>query len=154
MASVQKQQEKLIWKTPFTLEEIEEFTNNTLVTHLGIKIVKIGLDYLVGSMPVDQRTKQPYGILHGGASVAFAESLGSLAANMATENNKQCVGLDINANHLTRVTDGFLIGVAKPIHIGRSTHVWEIKISKESGQLVCISRLTMAVIEASPQGKA
>lgn len=143
----QKQQDRSIWQNPYTLEQIEEFTKNTLVSHMGIKVIKIGDNYLVGTMPVDHRSKQPRGILHGGASVAFAESLGSLGANMAAKADKQCVGLEINANHLQRVTEGFLVGIAKPMHIGRSTHVWQIQITSESGKLICVSRLTMAVIE-------
>lgn len=137
-----------LWKNPFTLDQMAQFTQNTMVGHLDIKIVEIGDSYLKGTMPVDHRTKQPYGILHGGASVALAETLGSLASAMAADKNKQCVGLEINANHLARVTEGHVTGVASPIHIGRSTHVWEIKMTNDAGKLNCISRITMAVIDS------
>ena len=99
-------------------------------------------------MPVDHRTKQPFGFLHGGASVALAESLGSIAANFAIDQTKQyCVGLDINANHVRAVKEGYVYGISKPLHIGKSTHVWEIKITNEEKKLVCISRITMAIID-------
>jgi uncharacterized protein (TIGR00369 family) len=113
--------------------------------HLDIKLVELGDDYIRGSMPVDRRTHQPMGLLHGGASVVLAESLGSLGANLCVEQGKYCVGLDINANHLRSVRSGLVTGTARPIHIGRSTQVWQIEIADEEGRVVCISRLTMAV---------
>lgn len=117
--------------------------------HLGIEFTEIGDDYIVARMPVDRRTRQTMGLLHGGASVVLAETLGSVAANCVLDNRTHhAVGLDINANHLRSATEGFVIGVTRPIHIGRTTQVWEIKISTEVGNhLVCISRITMAVLE-------
>lgn len=113
---------------------------------IGIRITEIGEDFLRGTMPVDARTHQPYGILHGGASVALAETLGSTAAMLCCEDGFAAVGLEINANHLRAVRDGIVTGIARPLHIGRSTQVWEIRIENEAGQLTCISRLTMAIV--------
>tara|TARA_R110002095_G_scaffold169350_2_gene147033 strand:- start:710 stop:1081 length:372 start_codon:yes stop_codon:yes gene_type:complete len=118
-----------------------------MLTHVGIKITNISGDSLTGTMPVDHRTKQPFGILHGGASVVLAESLGSLAGNMACSEGYGVVGVEINANHLRKETKGYVTGVARPIHIGRRTQVWDIVISNEDGKKVCVSRLTLAVIE-------
>ncbi|HNC73147.1 MAG TPA: hotdog fold thioesterase [Chitinophagales bacterium] len=116
--------------------------------HLGIELIEIGDDFIKAKMPVDHRTRQPMGLLHGGASVVLAESLGSLAANLCLDITKEyAVGLDINSNHLRSVRDGFVIGITKPIHIGSKTQVWEIKIYDENEQLVNISRLTMAVLQ-------
>jgi 1,4-dihydroxy-2-naphthoyl-CoA hydrolase len=115
---------------------------------LGIEFTDIGPDYLCAKMPVDYRTRQPYGILHGGASVALAETLGSLAASFQIDTDKQlCVGLDINANHVRSIAEGYVYGKATPLHIGKQTHVWEISITNEEGKLVCISRLTMAILD-------
>jgi 1,4-dihydroxy-2-naphthoyl-CoA hydrolase len=120
----------------------------TMVTHLGIIFTGIGDDYLEASMPVDSRTKQPMGLLHGGANVVLAETLGSLAASLTIVPEKQfVVGLEINANHLKSVREGKVIGTAKPIHLGKTTQVWEIKIKNTAGQLCCISRLTMAILD-------
>jgi 1,4-dihydroxy-2-naphthoyl-CoA hydrolase len=136
-----------IWKQSTDLDRINAFDQNTLVEHLGIVVTEIGDEHVRGTMPVDARTKQPFGLLHGGASVALAESLGSLAANLVLESDKEmAVGLDINANHIRAATAGFVTGTARPLHLGRSTQVWEIRIVDEGGQLVCISRLTMAVV--------
>ncbi|MBB5212575.1 hotdog fold thioesterase [Microbulbifer hydrolyticus] len=115
--------------------------------HLGMVITEVGDDYLVGTMPVDQRTRQPFGILHGGASVALAETLGSIGANLVVDNSKfYCVGQEINANHLRPVAEGVVTAKASPVHIGRSSQVWEIRISDPNGKLNCISRITMAVV--------
>lgn len=131
-----------------TLEQLQALSKNTLSEQLGMEFTEIGTDYLCGRMPVDQRTRQPMGLLHGGASVALAETLGSLAAHLSVDIDKQyCVGLDINANHIKSVTSGFVYGKASPVHLGRQTQVWEIRITNEAGQLVCISRLTMAVLD-------
>ncbi|MEP6882862.1 MAG: hotdog fold thioesterase [Dokdonella sp.] len=136
-----------IWKQSTDLDRINAFDQNTLVEHLGIRVTEIGDDYVRGTMPVDERTKQPFGLLHGGASVALAESLGSLAANLVLDSDKEmAVGLDINANHIRAATSGFVTGTAQPLHLGRSTQVWEIRIVDEGEHLVCISRLTMAVV--------
>jgi len=138
----------MIWFKEIDLEVGKMMIKNTMMEHLDIKIEEVGNDFLKGSMPVDHRTVQPYGILHGGASVTLAETLGSLAAHMVVDDSKyQTVGLEINANHLKSTRSGRVTGIAKPIHLGRSTQVWEIKITNEQNQLTCISRITMAVIE-------
>jgi uncharacterized protein (TIGR00369 family) len=113
---------------------------------LGIHFTEIGPDYVRGTMPVDARTKQPYGLLHGGASVLLAETLGSTAAGLCVPADKGVVGIEINANHLRGVRDGNVTGTARPLHVGASTQVWEIRIEDDAGRLVCISRLTLAVI--------
>jgi len=137
-----------IWKQqPGDLARINGWNANSMVDHLGIAIVEIGDDFLRGTMPVDRRTKQPFGLLHGGASVALAETLGSLAGTMCVDaSTEMAVGLDINANHVREVTDGVVTGTARPLHVGRNTHVWEIRIEDERGKLVCISRLTLAIV--------
>ena len=140
-----------------TLDEVKALTAGrpTLADTLGIELTALTDDYLEGRMPVDGRTHQPFGLLHGGASVALAETLGSLGAMLRVDMTTQaCVGLDINANHLKGVRDGWVRGRATPIHIGRSTQVWEIRIThEETGALVCISRLTMAVIDLPPAAR-
>ena len=119
-----------------------------MVEHLGIEFTAVSSQSISASMPVDQRTVQPYGILHGGASVALAETLGSVAAHASIDFNKyQSVGLEINANHIRSVREGKVFGTATPVHLGRSTHVWSIEIRNEEEKLVCTSRLTMAIIE-------
>jgi 1,4-dihydroxy-2-naphthoyl-CoA hydrolase len=131
-----------------TVEQVNKLGENTMVSHLGIVCTEIGSDFLSGKMPVDQRTKQPYGLLHGGASAVLAESLGSYASNFCIDNTKQfCVGLEINANHIRSAKHGFVYGTAKAIHIGKKTHIWEIRIVNEDKELVCISRLTVAVLD-------
>jgi 1,4-dihydroxy-2-naphthoyl-CoA hydrolase len=136
-----------IWKQTADLDRINGWNANSLVDHIGIRITEIGDDFLRGTMPVDARTKQPFGLLHGGASVALAESLGSLAGTMCLDATKEmAVGLDINANHVRAVTEGVVTGTARPLHVGRSTQVWEIRIEDEQERLVCISRLTLAVV--------
>ncbi len=137
-----------------TIENLNETSRNTLVEHLGIEYTEIGQDYLKARMPVDQRTHQPFGMLHGGASVALAESLGSLAANLMIDQEKfYCVGLEINANHVRIVRDGWVYGHASPLYLGKTTQVWEIKINNEREQLVSISRLTLAVIDKIQQNR-
>ncbi len=137
-----------IWYRPYKLEEIQWVLKNNMSEALGIEIIEITEDSVKGRMPVDQRTKQSRNILHGGASAALAETLGSIASNLAIDSTTHtCVGLDINANHLRPVSSGFVYGEAKPIHLGKKTHVWAIEIKNEQGKLVCISRLTMAVLE-------
>lgn len=119
-----------------------------MLEHLDIKITAISDDSVTGTMPVDKRTKQPFGLLHGGASVVLAESLGSIASSGVADLSRQAVvGIEINANHLKSATSGFVTGIAKPIHLGKRTHVWDIKITNEEGQLVCVSRFTAAVID-------
>ena len=130
-----------------SLDEINASSPGTVLGALGIVITEQGEDFLRGTMPVDQRTRQPFGLLHGGASVLLAETLASLAANLCLEDptRQQAVGLEINANHLRAKTDGLVTGTARPIHVGRSTQVWEIRIEDEQGRLVCLSRLTLAM---------
>lgn len=136
-----------IWKQTTDLERINAWNENTLVSHLGMRVTEIGPDYVRGTMPVDARTHQPFGLLHGGASVALAESLGSLAGNLVLPAEEHmAVGLDINANHVRAVTSGLVTGTARPLHIGRTTQVWEIRIVDEADELVCIARLTLAVV--------
>ncbi|HET9817725.1 MAG TPA: hotdog fold thioesterase [Rhodanobacteraceae bacterium] len=135
-----------IWKQPASLEAINAWSARTLMRALDIRITEVGDDFLRGTMPVDDRTRQPYGILHGGASVALAETLGSTAAMLCCEDGRAAVGLDINANHVRAVREGLVTGTARPVHVGRSTQVWEIRIEDDAGNLVCIARLTMAVV--------
>lgn len=142
-----------IWKQDTDLARLNSWSANTLMEALGIRITAVGDDWLQGTMPVDHRTHQPYGLLHGGASVALAETLGSSAAMLTLDASKErAVGLDINANHVRGVLSGTVTGTARPLHIGRSTQVWEIRIEDEAGKLVCISRLTMAVVPAAVVG--
>lgn len=142
-----------IWQKPFDLDAVNARSAGTLVGTLGIVITARTDDALIGTMPVDGRTKQPFGLLHGGASVALAETLGSLSGWMCLpEGPGSTVGLEINANHLRAMREGIVTGTAKPLHLGRSTQVWEIRIVDEKERLVCISRLTLAVIaDATPR---
>lgn len=142
-----------IWKQDTDLARINAWSSNTMMETLGIRITGIGDDWLQGTMPVDHRTHQPYGLLHGGASVVLAETLGSTAAMLTLDPDKQlAVGLDINANHVRGVRSGDVTGTAKMLHIGRTTQIWEIRIESAEGTLVCISRLTMAVVPARVAG--
>ena len=137
-----------IWFKEPTTELLNKRGEDTLTTFIGIEVTKIGEDYIEGTMPVDKRTIQPLGLLHGGASCVLAESLGSIAANMALDTSKEyAVGLEINANHIRSATSGLVTGKASPIHLGRKTQVWDIKIKNEEGKLTCVSRLTMAVVQ-------
>ncbi len=139
-----------IWHARPTLEALRQLAEGTMIAHLGIEFLEVGDDYLRGRLPVDARTVQPFGILHGGASVTLAETLGSAAAHWCVDDTeKVCVGLDINANHVRAARSGYVIGTARPVHLGSSTHVWEIRIEDEQAQLVCIARLTMAVLKRS-----
>ena len=137
-----------IWHHPITLEELDRQSKGCMVELLDIRFTEIGPDYLRASMPVDARTWQPYGLLHGGASVVLAETLGSTAAQCCVDGSRfYCVGQEINANHLRGVRSGRVTGTARPIHVGARSHVWEIRIEDDKGRLACISRLTMAVVE-------
>ena len=136
-----------IWKKPRTPDEIQHWNADTAAARLGIEFTAIGDDWLAARMPVDARTAQPFGLLHGGASVLLAETVGSCAANMClSEAHLYCVGLDINANHVRPVKSGWVTATARPFHLGRSTQIWDIRIVDDDGQLVCVSRLTMAVV--------
>lgn len=137
----------MIFKIKTSLEQLNNTSTHTMVTQLGIVFTEIGEDYLEATMPVDHRTIQPMGILHGGANVVLAETLGSVAASLTVDLEKQqVVGLEINANHLKSVSSGKVRGLTKPVHLGKSTQVWEIKIFNDSDQLCCISRITMAIL--------
>ncbi len=136
-----------IWKKPICLQAITKIRESTLAEFLDIKIIDFGENYLTASMPVNARTHQPMGILHGGASIALAETVGSVAANLAVDDQHYCVGLEVNGNHLKSVKSGLVYATALPIHLGRTTQVWEIKIKNEADQNICFSRLTMAVLE-------
>jgi 1,4-dihydroxy-2-naphthoyl-CoA hydrolase len=136
-----------IWRDAVPLEALQQRSQNTLVSHLGIEFLEVGDDYLKARMPVDARTQQPAHMLHGGASVALAETLASWAATFVVDREKNhCVGLEINANHVRAIGSGWVLGTARPVHLGRSTQIWEVRISDESDRLVCISRVTMAVL--------
>jgi 1,4-dihydroxy-2-naphthoyl-CoA hydrolase len=138
----------MIWKNPIELPALNHWHQKTMQQHIGIEFIDSGDDYLTARMPVDERTKQPEGLLHGGANVVLAESLGSVASVLCIDREKNIVvGLEINANHLRAVRDGFVTGITRPIHIGRSTHVWEIKIYDQQNRLSCISRITNAILE-------
>lgn len=138
-----------IWfNKEMTIEHFKNLGKGGMGEYLGIEWTELGENYLKATMPVDHRTKQPYGLLHGGASCVLAETIGSVASAMVIDPASfQCVGLEINANHVHSATDGFVTGVATPLHLGRSTHVWDIKIYNESTKLVCVSRLTVAIIK-------
>jgi 1,4-dihydroxy-2-naphthoyl-CoA hydrolase len=144
-----------IWFQPVTPADLAGLHHGTLVEHLGIRITEIGEDFLAGTMPVDSRTQQPLGILHGGASVTLAETLGSVAATLCVDSRKfACVGQEINANHLRPASSGVVTGTARPIHIGKRSQVWQIEIRDERERLICISRLTLAVIERDERMRA
>lgn len=137
-----------IFKEGVTVEVLNRMSANTMMEHIGIVYTRVGDDYIEATMPVDKRTHQPLGLLHGGASVTLAETLGSVAANSCVDTSKQfCVGLEINANHVKSVRSGMVTGITRPIHIGRKTQLWEIRITNEANELVCISRITMAVLD-------
>lgn len=135
-----------IWKKEFSLERVNELRGDTLAKHLNIEITEVGDNYLVASMPVNHKTRQPMGILHGGASIALAETVGSIAANLAVDEQHYCVGLEVNGNHLKAVSEGIVWAKATAVHLGRSTQVWDIRIEDKQQKNVCISRLTMAVL--------
>lgn len=137
-----------IWKKPISLEACNQTSENTAVTHLGIEFTDIGDDYLRGRVPVDERTRQPFGLLHGGVSVVLAETLGSVGAMYACAEGERVVGLDINANHIRATSSGWVTGTARPVHVGKSTQVWQIDMVNDQGQLTCVSRITMAVLQA------
>ncbi len=135
-----------IWKSPVSVAELTAISRNTAVSHLGMEFLEVGDDYLSARVPVDERTRQPYGLLHGGVSVVLAETLGSCGAAYASGPGYQAVGLDINANHIKGVTGGWVTGTARPVHLGRSTQVWQIDLRDDAGDLTCVSRITMAIL--------
>lgn len=138
----------MIWfKKDLRTEDISSLGKGTMAEHIGLEFTEVGTDFLKGRIPVDHRTNQPYGILHGGASCVLAETLGSIGSACIVDNAKfLCVGLEINANHIRSVRSGYVTGTARPLHIGGSTHVWEIKIEDERGKLTCVSRLTVMIV--------
>ena len=137
-----------IWFQPANIQDLNRLSENTMVSYIGIEFTEIGPNYICAKMPVNRHTHQPDGLLHGGASVVLAETLGSVASNLCIDRTKKiCVGLDINANHVRSARTGYLTGTTKPVHIGASTHIWEIRITNEKDSLVCIARLTMAVLD-------
>lgn len=140
-----------IWRTTATPAELNERGNRTLSGYLGIRVTEIGPDFLRATMPVNEHTHQPFGVLHGGASVALAETVGSLAALLCLDPTHIALGQDINANHLRSISSGLVTATARPFHLGRSSHVWHIEIRDEQERLICVSRLTMAVVERRPQ---
>jgi uncharacterized protein (TIGR00369 family) len=135
-----------IWTRPVSVEELAAIHKDTAPAHIGLEFLEVGDDFIVGRVPVDHRTKQPYGLLHGGISVVLAETLGSCGAIYCAPPGHRVVGLDINANHLRGATSGWVTGKATPVHIGRSTQVWHIEMRNDAGELTCVSRLTMAVL--------
>jgi 1,4-dihydroxy-2-naphthoyl-CoA hydrolase len=141
-----------IWfKNEFSLEKLTGMSAGTMSEYLGIEWIEVGENFLKARIPVDHRTKQPYGLLHGGASCVLAETLGSVASALVIDQSKAyCVGIEINANHIRSARSGFVSGIASPLHIGASTHVWDIKMYDEREKMVCISRLTVAVLKRQP----
>lgn len=141
-----------IFRNNVTLDGLNSLSANTMAEWMGIEFTAIGGDYLEAKMPVNSRTHQPMGLLHGGASVALAETMGSMAAACCLDLSRQfCVGLEINANHIRSVRNGYIKGISKPLHIGRKTHVWETRILNEDEELVCVSRITLAVLDKNDQ---
>lgn len=136
-----------IWKTNLDLDIVSARGKNSMLEFLGIEFIEIGDNFMVARMPVDKRTRQPLGIMHGGASCVLAETVGSTAANYCVDQQTHyCVGLDINTNHIRSIREGYVFGTAKPFHLGKSTQVWSIEITNETKQLISINRLTMAVL--------
>lgn len=148
LATPNSQHKMKIWFKNYSLDQASFLLKNNMLEHLGIEFTELGDDFVKGKMPVDHRTVQPMNILHGGASVALAESLGSIGSYLTVDPSKyHCVGMEINANHLRPVSSGYVYATAKPIHLGKKSQVWSIEIVNEEGKLVCISRITMAVVE-------
>jgi len=138
----------MIWFKPFTVNDLNRMSENTLMARIGIEFTAIGDRHLEARMPVDKRTVQPAGILHGGASAALAETIASVGAYLTVDPSKKyCVGLELNANHLKSMREGWVYAHGKPLHMGKTTQVWDIEISNENGNLVCISRMTMIILE-------
>ncbi len=135
-----------LWQHPISVAELTRSSLNTAASHLGIEFLEVGDDFITARVPVDARTRQPFGLLHGGVSVVLAETLGSVAANYACAPGHKAVGLDINANHLRGVTSGWVTGTTRAVHIGRSTQVWQIDMVNDVGEPSCVSRLTMAIL--------
>jgi 1,4-dihydroxy-2-naphthoyl-CoA hydrolase len=135
-----------VWQKPISVAELAAMHVDTAVAHLGMEFLEVGDDFIRARVPVDTRTRQPYGLLHGGVSVVLAETLGSCGAAYATPEGFRAVGLDINANHIKGATSGWVTGITRPVHMGRTTHVWQIDMHNDAGELTCVSRITMAVL--------
>ncbi len=135
-----------IWKQPVSVETMSALSVGTAVAHLGIEFLEVGEDFIRARVPVDSRTVQPYGLLHGGVSVVLAETLGSIGAMASAPVGHRAVGLDINANHLRGASSGWVTGTARPVHIGRTTQVWAIELVNDAGELTCVSRITVAML--------
>ena len=135
-----------IWTKPITVESLTALSEGSAVSHLGIEFIEVGDDFIRARVPVDKRTFQPYGLLHGGVSVVLAETLGSMAAGHVVAKGHFVVGLDINANHLKSARSGWVTGITRPVHIGRSTQVWHIDMHNDAGELTCVSRITLSVL--------
>lgn len=135
-----------IWKKPISIADLTAIHTDTAVGHLGMEFLEVGDDYITARVPVNNQTRQPYGLLHGGVSVVLAETLGSCGAAYATPQDYRAVGLDINANHLKGATSGWVTGTARPVHMGRTTHVWQIDMRNDQGEMTCVSRITMAIL--------
>ncbi len=135
-----------IWKQPLNVQILTDIHRDTAVAHLGMEFLEVGDDFIRARVPVDTRTRQPYGLLHGGVSVVLAETLGSCGAAYALPAGYRAVGLDINANHLRGATSGWVTGITRPVHVGRSTQVWQIDLFNDAGEPTCVSRITMAVL--------
>ena len=135
-----------VWEKHIDIEELTRSHIDTAVSHLGMEFLEVGDDFIRGRVPVDKRTQQPFGLLHGGVSVVLAEALGSCGAHYSCPEGHRAVGLDINANHLKSATSGWVTGITRPVHRGRTTHVWAIELTNDAGELTCVSRITMAVL--------
>ena len=138
-----------VWKKHIDIDELTRSHIDTAVAHLGMEFLEVGDDFIRGRVPVDKRTKQPFGLLHGGVSVVLAEALGSCGAHYSCPEGHRAVGLDINANHLKGATSGWVTGITRPVHRGRSTHVWQIELFNEANELTCVSRITMAILQSA-----
>ena len=140
---------EMIWKLRPQIDQLNKSGESRMPGHLGIEFLEVGEDFLIAKMPVDQRTQQPFGLLHGGASVALAETLGSLASfySIEPDSGKMPVGVEINANHLSSARNGYVFGKVEPIKVGRNMHVWQIRITDEKNKLICVSRLTVAIVD-------
>lgn len=135
-----------VWKKHIDIDVLTRSHIDTAVAHLGMEFLEVGDDFIRGRVPVDKRTQQPFGLLHGGVSVVLAEALGSCGAHYSCPEGHRAMGLDINANHLKSATSGWVTGITRPIHVGRTTQVWAIELTNDAGELTCVSRITMAVL--------
>jgi len=135
-----------VWTRPISVKSLTDLHSDGAVSHLGIEFLEVGDDFITARVPVDARTRQPYGLLHGGVSVVLAETLGSCGAAYSCPEGHRPVGLDINANHIRGATSGWVTGITRPVHIGRTTHVWQIDLRNDAGDMTCVSRITMAIL--------